>query len=42
MSDFPSKRTGDWTEGRICHTLASSGGLCTNFGTLGGKSQHHG
>jgi hypothetical protein len=38
MTDFLSKQTGDWTEGKFCHTLASSGGSSNNFGILGGKS----
>jgi hypothetical protein len=39
---FPSKQTGNWTEGKFCHTLASSGGSSNNFDTLGGKSPPRG
>jgi hypothetical protein len=38
VTDFPFKRTGEWTEGKFCHTLASLGGSSNNFGTLGAKS----
>jgi hypothetical protein len=36
VTDFSSKRAGDWTEDKFCHTLASSRELYLNFGTLGG------
>jgi hypothetical protein len=39
LTEFPSKLTGEWTDGIYCHTLTSSGGSSNNFGTLGGKSQ---
>jgi hypothetical protein len=42
VTDFSSKQTGDWTKGKFCHTLASSGGSSNNFGTLGGKSPPRG
>jgi hypothetical protein len=42
VTDMPSKRTGDWTEGPFRYTLASSGGSCTNFRTLGDKLSHRG
>jgi hypothetical protein len=35
MTDFPSKQTGNWTEGKFCHTLTNSGGSSNNFDTLG-------
>jgi hypothetical protein len=42
MTNFPFKQTGEWTEGKFCHTLASSGGLSNNFSTLGGLLPDHG
>jgi hypothetical protein len=38
VTDFLLKQTGEWAEGKFCHTLASSGGSSNNFGTLGGIS----
>jgi hypothetical protein len=42
VTEFPSKLTGEWTDGIYCHTLTSSGGPSNDFGTLWGKSSYRG
>jgi hypothetical protein len=42
VTEFPFKLMGEWTEGKFCHTLASSGESSLNFGTLGGISPGRG